>query len=157
MGADSGENFGQRIITAGIVERKARHAVGERSDAVEVARDEIPIFHIEQKRVAGPCDQPLRRTKTAERYFRCGAVAEKIRRRPRTGFADYQEFRVWPERLILFMKRSPNRMANWALARPKFSLRWSATHWLDSVKSGSRLSRTDYIPGLRPSSSKARA
>jgi len=37
MGADSGENFRQRIITTGIVERKARHAVGERSDAVEVA------------------------------------------------------------------------------------------------------------------------
>src|SRR5271165_1655162 len=44
-----------------------------------------------------------------------------------------------------------------ANSRPKFSLRWSATHWSDSVKSGWRLSRTDYIPGLTPSSSKARA
>src|ERR1700735_5132321 len=34
---------------------------------------------------------------------------------------DYQEFRVWPERFesvhaIARVKRSPNRMANWALA-----------------------------------------
>ena len=36
-------------------------------------------------------------------------------------FRDYQEFRVWPERFesvhaIARVKRSPNRMANWALA-----------------------------------------
>ena len=42
---------------------------------------------------------------------------QRLERRAR----EYQEFRVWPERLNLFMplpgvKRSPNRMANWALA-----------------------------------------
>ena len=47
-------------------------------------------------------------------------VAQIRRRWPRTR-RDYQEFRVWPERFesvhaIARVKRSPNRMANWALA-----------------------------------------